>query len=137
MKIKIQPKGKNPENVSTSSKFTKFIRLLSNVYILPIEYKNNFKEVKFSLISSRTLISFMVTSILFIITIIWWFVFQWDFILQYFEKSLNVYHMFDFAQMFLLNFIFVNPFTIYFPILFICHIWASFPALSQVWKKTV
>ena len=132
MKIKIQPKSKIPEKHTMASKFTRFIRLLSNVYIIPMEYKNDFKEVKFSLLSLRSLASLMVTSIPFILAIIWLFVFQWDFTSQYFEKSLHVYHFFDFIQMFLITNLIMQPFSTFLLFLWICYFWASFPALSQV-----
>ena len=132
MKIKVQPNGNSPEKHTTSSKFTRFIRLLSNVYILPIEYKNDFKEVKFSLISLKTLLSFMVTSTPFLLATIWFFVFQRDFMSQFFEKSLHVYYLFDYAQMFALNFLIMQPFSNYPAILWICQIWTSFPELAQV-----
>ena len=133
MKVKVQPNGNTSElqKRSSSSKFTRFIRLTSNVYVLPIEYKNDFKEVDFSLISLRTFISFTVTSIPFLFACIWWFIFQWDFTSQYFEKSLHIYHLFDFSQMFVLNFNIINPFSLYPVVLWICHIWASLPELSQ------
>ena len=132
MKIKVQPNGKMPQKHTTSSKFTRFIRLLSNVYILPIEYKNDFKEVKFSLISLKTLLSFMVTSTPFLLATIWFFVFQRDFMSQFFEKSLHVYYLFDYAQMFALNLLIMQPFSNYPAILWICQIWTSFPELAQV-----
>ena len=118
-------------------KFTRFIRFLSNVYILPIEYRNDFKEVKFSLISLRSLSSFLVTSIPFLLATIWLFVFQWDFTSQFFEKSLHVYHLFDFAQMFALNMSLMQPFQNAPIILWICKIWTSFPELAQVKKKNI
>ena len=136
MKIQVQQNGKIPEKHSTSSKFTRFIRLLSNIYILPLEYKNDFKEVKFSLISLRTIASFMVTSIPFLFAIIWLFVFQWDFTSKYFEKILHVYHLFDYAQMFALNISLMQPFQNFIPMLWICKIWTSFPELAQVKKDT-
>ena len=129
MKIKVQPNGNIPEK--RSSKFTRFIRLMCNFYVLPIEYKNDFKEVRFSLISLRTFISLIVTSIPFLIACIWWFIFQWDFTSQYFEKSLHIYHLFDFVQMFVLNFNIIQPFAMYSVVLWVCHIWASLPELSQ------
>ena len=132
MKIKIQPYGKNLEKRSPASKFTKFIRLLSNIYILPIEYKNDYKTVKFTLISLRTFISFMVISMPLVFILIWWFVFQWDFTSKYFEKSLHVYHLFDFAQMFWLNSYFIHPFITFPFLLWMCNFWATFPELSQV-----
>ena len=135
MKIKVQPSGKNLQKHTTSSKITRFIRLLSNVYILPIEYKNDFKEVKFSLISLRTLISFMVTSIPFFFAMIWIFVFGKDFMSQFFEKSLNVYYLFDFAQMFALNLPLMQPFSNFPTSLWVCKIWTSFPELAQVNKR--
>ena len=131
MKIKVQPNGNISEKRSSSSKFARFIRLMSNIYVLPIEYKNDFKEVDFSLISLRTFISFIVTTIPFLFSLIWWFFFQWDFTSQYFEKSLHIYHFFDFAQMFVLNFNIIQPFSLYPVVLWICHIWASLPELSQ------
>ena len=132
MKIKIQPNGKFPEKYIMASKFTRFIRLLSNVYILPMEYKNDFREVKFSLSSVRSLVCFMVTAIPFIFAIIWLFVFQWDFTSQFFDKSLHVYHLFDFAQMFALNMALMQPFQNFPFMLWICNIWTSFPELAQV-----
>ena len=132
MKIKVQPNGKTPVKHITSSKFMRFTRLLSNIYILPIEYKNDFKEVKFSLISLRTLISFMVTSTPFLLATIWFFVFQRDFMSQFFEKSLQVYYLFDFAQMFTLNLVLMQPFSNFPTSLWICKIWTSFPELAQV-----
>ena len=135
MKIKIQPKGKIPEKHTMASKFTRFIRLLSNVYILPIEYRNDFKEIKFSLFSLRSLASFLVTSIPFLFATIWLFVFQWDFTSQYFEKSLHGYHLFDFAQMFALNMSLMQPFQNFPFMLFICKIWTSFPELAQVQRR--
>ena len=135
MKIKIQPKSKISEKHTMASKFTRFIRLLSNVYIIPMEYKNDFKEVKFSLLSLRSLASLMVTSIPFLFATIWLFVFQWDFTSQFFEKSLHVYHLFDFVQMFALNMSLMQPFQIFPFMLWICKIWTSFPELAQVQKR--
>ena len=132
MKIKIQPNGKHLVKRSSASKFTKFIRFLSNVYILPIEYKNDFKDVKFSLISLRTFISFILMSIPISFSMIWWFVFQWDFASQYFEKSLNVYHSFDFYQMLAFFEMVMMPFNTFVPLLWVCYLWAYFPTLSQV-----
>ena len=132
MKIKIQPNGKHLVKSSSASKFTKFIRFLSNVYILPLEYKNDFKEVKFSLISLKTLISFMIASTPILVTMIWCFVFQWDFASQYLEKSLNVYHSFDFFQMLIVYGLLLMPFATFGPLLWICYLWAYFPILSQV-----
>ena len=132
MKIKIQPNGKHLVKRSSASKFTKFIRFLSNVYILPIEYKNDFKDVKFSLISLRTLISFTIASIPILITMIWWFVFQWDFMSQYFQKSLNVFHTFDFIQMLIIHCLVLMPISSFGPLLWICYLWAFFSTLSQV-----
>ena len=132
MKIKIQPNGKISEKHTTSSKFTKFIRLLSNLYILPIEYENDFREVKFLLISLRTLICFMVTSIPFLFTMIWLFVFQWDFASQFLEKSLHVHHLFDFAQMSALKVHIMQPFTTAPIVLWTCYFWVSLPELAQV-----
>ena len=136
MKIKIQPNGKNVVKNSSATKFTKFIRFLSNIYILPIEYKNDFKDVKFSLISLRTFISFIMLSTPISLAMIWLLVFQWDFASQYFEKSLNVYHLFDFVQMCILHTIVLIPTGIFLNILWICYIWANFPTLSQVCMKT-
>ena len=135
MKIKVQPNGKMPQKHTTSSKFIRFIRLLSNVYLLPLEYKNDFKEVKFSVISLRTLISFMVTSIPFFFAMIWMFVFQRDFMSQFFEKSLQVYYLFDYAQMFALNLAIMQPFSNFPTALWVCQIWTSFPELAQVNKR--
>lgn len=135
MQIKIQPNGKIPEKHTMSSKFIRFIRLLSNVYILPMEYKNDFKEVKFSLLSLRCFASFMVTAIPFLFAIIWLFVFQWDFTSQYFEKSLHVYHLFDFVQMFAFNVSLMQPFQNFPFMLWLCKIWTSFPELAQVQKE--
>ena len=132
MKIKIQPNGKHLVKRSSASKFTKFIRFLSNVYILPIEYKNDFKEVKFSMISIRTFISFIIASIPISFTMIWWIVFQWDFASQYFQKSLNVYHSFDFFQMLIVYGLLLMPFATFGPLLWVCYLWAYFPILSQV-----
>ena len=132
MKIKVQSVGKNLEKTSPASKFTKFLHLLSNVYILPIEYKNDFKTVKFTFISLRTFISFIVISMPFGFLMIWWFLFQWDFTSQYFEKSLHVYHLFDFAQMFALTNNVTQPYTTFPFLLWMCNFWAKFPALSQV-----
>ena len=132
MKIKIQPNGKNLVKHSSASKFTKFIRFLSNVYILPIEYKNDFEEVKFSWISVKTFISFIIASIPFSCTMVWWFVFQWDFMSQYFQKSLNVYHSFDFYQMLFFFLVILMPFGTFVPLLWACYLWAYFPTLSQV-----
>ena len=132
MKVKVEPSGKIPEKYSSASKFTKFIRLLSNVYILPIEYKNDFKTVKFNFISLRTLISFIIISTPFVVAMIWLFLFQWDFTSQYFEKSLHVYHLFDFSQMFMLTITLIQPYSTFPFILWMCYFWASFPALSQV-----
>ena len=132
MKIKVQPNGNSPEKHTTSSKFTRFIRPLSNVYILPIEYKNNFKEVKLSLLSLKTLISFMVTSTPFLLATVWFFVFQRDFMSQFFEKSFQVYYLFDFAQMFTLNLVLMQHFSNFPTSLWICQIWTSFPELAQV-----
>ena len=135
MKIKIQPSRKIHEKHTMASKFTRFIRLLSNVYILPLEYKNDFKEVKFSLLSLRSLASFMVTAIPFFFATIWFTVFQWDFTSNFFEKSLHVYHLFDFTQMFALNVSLMQPFQNAPFILWICKIWTSFPELAQVQRK--
>ena len=132
MKIKIQPNGKNLVKHSSASKFTKFIRFLSNVYILPIEYKNDFKEVKFSMISIRTFISFIIASIPILLTMIWWFVFQWDFVSKYFQKSLNVFHTFDFIQMLIIHCFVLMPITSFVPLLWVCYLWAFFSTLSQV-----
>ena len=132
MKIKVQTIEKNLEKKTPASKFTKFIRLLSNIYILPIEYKNDFKTVKFTLMSLRTLISFIVISMPFVFSLIWWFVFQWDFTSKYFEKSLHVYHLFDFAQMFYLMSIIMQPDLVYPFFLWMCNFWATYPELSQV-----
>ena len=137
MKIKIQPNGKNVVKNSSASKFTKFIRFLSNIYILPIEYKNDFKDVKFTLISLRTFISFIMLSTPISLAMIWWFVFQWDFLSQYFEESLNVYHLFDFVQMFTIQVVVLFPSGIFLTILWICYIWANFPTLSQVFSKII
>ena len=73
----------------------------------------------------------IVTSIPFLIACIWWFIFQWDFTSQYFEKSLLIYHLFDFVQMFVLNFNIIQPFAMYSVVLWVCHIWTSLPELSQ------
>ena len=135
MKIKVQTIGKNLEKKSPASKFTKFIRLLSNLYILPIEYKNDFKTVKFTLISLRTFISFILISTPFVFLLIWWFVFHWDFISQYFEKSLHVYHLFDFVQMLMLTNNVIQPYLTFPFLLWICTFWATFPELSQVWNQ--
>ena len=132
MKIKIQPNGKDLVKPSSSSKFFKFIKFLSNVYILPIEHKNDFKDVKFSLISVKTFISFIISSIPFLFTMVWWIIFQWDFASQYFHKSLNVYHSFDFFQMLIGHWIALVPFGIFGPLLWACYLWAYFPTLSQV-----
>ena len=70
----------------------------------------------------------------FVFISIWWFVFQWDFTSQYFEKSLHVYHLFDFAQMFWLNSYFLHPLITYPFLLWMCDLWATFPELSQVWR---
>ena len=135
MKVKVEPSGKNPEKHSSASKFTKFIRLLSNIYILPIEYKNDFKTVKFNIISLRTLISLLIISTPFVVTMIWLFLFQWDFTSQYFEKCLHVYHLFDFAQMFLLLNNVSQPYITFPFLLWMCNFWATFPELSQVKKE--
>ena len=137
MQIKIQPNGKNVNKNSSASKFTKFIRFSSNIYILPIEYKNDFKDVKFTLISLRTFISFIMLSTPISLAMIWWFVFQWDFLSQYFEESLNVYHLFDFVQMFTIQVVVLFPSGIFLTILWICYIWANFPTLSQVCMKII
>ena len=132
MKIKVQTNGENLEKKLPASKLTKLIHFLSIIYILPIEYKNDFKTVRFNFISLRTLISFILMFTPFIFSMIWWFVFQWDFTSQYFEKCLHVYHLFDFAQMFwLLNNI-SQPYVTFPFLLWMCHFWATFPELSQV-----
>ena len=135
MKIKIQPSWKIHKKHTMASKFTRFIRLLSNVYILPLEYKNDFKEVKFSLLSLKSLASTMVTTTQFLFAIIWFTVFQWDFTSHFFEKSLHVYHLFDFTQMFAFNVSLMQPFQNAPIILWICKIWTSFPELAQVQRK--
>ena len=137
MKIKVQPNEKYFGKYSSASKFTKFIRFFSNVYILPLEYKNDFKDVKFSLISLKTLIFLILISIPFLSLMIWLFVFQWGFTSQYIKMSLNVYHLFDFVQIFVLNMFIMNPLGTLPIILFCCHLWASFPALSQVWIESI
>ena len=131
MKVKVQPSEETPEKKSASSKFTKFLRLLSNAYILPIQFENNFKEVKFSLISFRTIISFMVQSTPFFLVMIWCFIVQWEFSSQFFKKSLHVYYLFDFVLIFILNVNPIHPFSQFPVTLLICHIWASLPELSQ------
>ena len=135
MKIKVQPNGKIIEKYSSASKFTKFLRFLSNIYILPIEYKNDFKDVKFSLISLRTFISFILISIPILFALIWWIVFQWSFTSQYLEKSLYVYHLFDFVQMCYFDLFLLIPYPTFGTILWICYLWAYFPTLSQVGRK--
>ena len=137
MKIKVQTIGKNLEKKTPASKFTKFIRLLSNLYILPIKYKNDFKTVKFTLISLRTFISFIVISMPFVFSLIWWFVFHWDFTSHYFEKSLHVYHLFDVVQISLSISIVIQPYTTYPILLWMCNFWATFPELSQVRRTYV
>ena len=137
MKIKVQPNGKSIEKHSSASKFTKFLRFLSNIYILPIEYKNDFKDVKFSLISLRTFISLFLLSTPVLFAMIWWFVFQWSFTSQYLEKSLYVYHLFDFVQMCYVNLFVLIPFPTFGTILWICYLWVYFPTLSQVGRETI
>ena len=137
MKIKVQPNGKFIEKHPSASKFTKFLRFLSNIYILPIEYKNDFKDVKFTLISIRTFISCIMILLPLLFALIWWFVFQWSFTSQYLEKSLNVYHLFDFIQMSYIHQFLLFPFPTFLTILWICYLWAYFPKLSQVRWETI
>ena len=136
MKIKVHTNEKNLEKHS-ASKFTKFIRLLSKVYIIPIGFKNDFKDVKLSLISLRTLVFLAVISVPFLSSMIWLCVFQWDFTSQYFEKSLHVYHLFDFVQMFVMNMFMWHPLSTLPMMLWSCYLWVSFPALSQVYMNRI
>ena len=78
------------------SKFVKFIRLMSNCYILPLRYSRDFAEVNFSILHWKTLVSSLVMSLPFILTVIVWLVIiQRDFLPQLIEKSLKVYITFD------------------------------------------
>ena len=77
----------------------------------------------------------MVTSIPFFFAMIWMFVFQRDFMSQFFEKSLQVYYLFDYAQMFALNLAIMQPFSNFPTALWVCQIWTSFPELAQVNKR--
>ena len=80
------------------SKFVKFIRLMSNCYILPLRYSRDFAEVNFSILHWKTLVSSLVMSLPFTLTVIVWLVImQRDFLPQLIEKSLKVYITFDMA----------------------------------------
>ena len=137
MTIKVQPKEGFSEKHSSSSKLTKLVQLLSRIYIIPIEYKNEFKETKFTLISWRTFFSFVLVSTPFLLTLIWRFVFEMEFTSLYIEKSIQVYHLFDFVQMFFLHMLMINPFINYPLFVWVIYLWVSFPELSQVYKTII
>ena len=80
------------------SKFVKFIRLMSNCYILPLRYSRDFAEVNFSILHWKTLMSSLVMALPFTLTVIVWLVImQRDFLPQLIEKSMKVYTTFDMA----------------------------------------
>ena len=79
-----------------ASKFVKFIRLMSNCYILPLRYSGDFSEVTFSILHWKTLVNTALVSIPLLLTVIWLGIVQWGFIPLYIEKSLKVYTTFDF-----------------------------------------
>ena len=97
--MKVAPGSKDIANTAVKvpvSKFVKFIRLMSNCYILPLRYSRDFAEVNFSILHWKTLVSSLVMSLPFTLTVIVWLVImQRDFLPQLIEKSLKVYITFD------------------------------------------
>ena len=79
-----------------ASKFVKFIRLMSNCYILPLRYSGDFSQVTFSILHWKTVLSTALVSIPLLLTVIWLGIVQWGFIPLYIERSLKVYTTFDF-----------------------------------------
>ena len=97
--MRVAPRARDTANTAAKvpvSKFVKFIRLMSNCYILPLRYSRDFAEVNFSILHWKTFVSSLVMSLPFILTVIVWLVImQRDFLPQLIEKSLKVYITFD------------------------------------------
>ena len=97
--MKVAPGSRDIANTAVKvpvSKFVKFIRLMSNCYILPLRYSGDFSEVTFSILHWKTLVNTALVSIPLLLTVIWLGIVQWGFIPLYIEKSLKVYTTFDF-----------------------------------------
>ena len=109
--MKVAPHIPTPDVKIPVSKFVKFIRLMSNCYILPLRYSGDFSEVAFSILHLKTLISILVVSIPFIITIVSWLVIETDFIFLFIEKSMKVYVPFDMAFIYLMFINYIQPFS--------------------------
>ena len=96
-----------------ASKFVKFIRLMSNCYILPLRYSGDFSQVTFSILHWKSFVSTFVASIPFLITIVVWLVIiQIDFIPLWIEKSMKVYTTFDMAFIVGIIINYLNPFSL-------------------------
>ena len=111
--MKVAPPIPTPDMKIHASKFVKFIRLMSNCYILPLRYSGDFSTVTFSVLHWKSFVSTFVASIPFLITIVVWLVIiQRDFIPLWIEKSMKVYTTFDMA--FILGIIinYLNPFSL-------------------------
>ena len=111
--MRVAPRPTHTANTAVkvpASKFVKFIRLMSNCYILPLRYSGDFSEVAFSILHWKTLMSIIVVSIPFILTIVSWLVIQTDFIFLFIEKSMKVYVPFDMAFIYFMFINYIQPF---------------------------
>ena len=97
--MRVAPRARDTANTAAKvpvSKFVKFIRLMSNCYILPLRYSRDFSQVTFSILHWKTVVNTALVSIPLLLTVIWLGIVQWGFIPLYIEKSLKVYTTFDF-----------------------------------------
>ena len=100
---KVQPLFK-PE----LGKFTKFIKILSKLYLLPVEINTERSTVRYSFFSIRTLVNILAISIQFIMFLIWILTHREETLLVY-KAYLEVYEISDlFVMLFFPGFLIVS-----------------------------
>ena len=111
-----------------ASRFAKTVRLLSNVYLLPLRFNEDYSAVKYTILHLKSLISFLVFTIPFYVVVIW-YGFQLGFLQKYMGTKFMVYETIDIIIIFILLGQILFPYE-YFNMILSCKSWITFPELS-------
>ena len=126
--MKVFPPTRADFKKKPASRLAKTIRLLSNLYVLPLRFNENYSEVKCTLFHLKSLISFMICATPFCLMMIWYGL-QPGFLQKFMEKKSSVYETIDFIIMNILLAMMLLPYE-YLDILLSCKSWIEFPELS-------
>ena len=129
MSVKVHNMDKKDieNNKISPSNFTRLVRFLSKVFLLPIGYNKDFTKVEFKVFSIKSVIWSLIFSTPIISTTIWYSL-KGHFN-AYITIARDVYTPFDLYFMVVLQTGFVLPLELIFPI-FTCKLWRDFPELS-------